>query len=169
MATMAKPTDLLKEEHKAVLQRLADLEQIINDLDQKEKVSAKLKELGSFFDTEFWVHFDKEEKALFPEFDNFMPRGAGPIAVMLEEHVVLRKTNADFQQAVAKYLGNADTAETRRAIYQSGSHFIGTLRDHIFKEDNILFRMAEIHLNAGQMEKVTLLFADIDRAKQVKA
>lgn len=166
MATIAKPTDLLKEEHKAVLQKLTDLEQLIDNLDQRDRVSAKLKELVSFFDTEFWIHFDKEEKALFPEFDSFMPRGSGPVAVMLQEHDVLRKTNGEIQRAVAKYLNQTDDAATRQSIYQNGTHFIGTLRDHIFKEDNILFRMAEMHLNPKQMEKVTLLFAQIETPKR---
>lgn len=74
----AKPTDILKEEHKNVLLKLDALEDILDNLKQKEKISAKLKELTSFFDTDFWVHFDKEEKALFPEFDNFMPRAEAP-------------------------------------------------------------------------------------------
>lgn len=88
-----KPTDILKEEHKSALQKLDALEDLIGNLNQKERISVELKELTSFFDTDFWMHFDKEEKALFPEFDNFMPRGSGPLAVMIEEHEVLRKTH----------------------------------------------------------------------------
>lgn len=166
MATVAKPTDMLKEEHKAVLQKLSDLEGLFNNLDRREQIAAKLKELISFFDTEFWIHFDKEEKALFPAFDSFMPHGAGPIAVMLQEHEVLRSTNAVIQQAIAKYLNGADDAQTKRTIYENGTHFIGTLRDHIFKEDNILFRMAEMHLSPQDNEKVAQLFAQIDIPKR---
>lgn len=165
MTNELTPGGILSQEHEAVLQKLDAMEQVLNNLEQKEKISAQLKELMSFFDTEFWVHFDKEEKALFPEFDSFMPRGAGPIAVMLSEHEVLRKTNAEIQQAVAKYLNGTDNAETRRKIYQNGEHFIGTLREHINKEDNILFRMAEMHLNQKQNEKIVKLFAEIEKSK----
>ena len=159
------PAELLREEHQSVLQKLDALEAAINNLEQKEKISAKLKELTSFFDTEFWGHFEKEEKALFPEFDSFMPRDSGPVGVMLAEHDVLRKTNAELQQAVAKYLNHADDAETKRAIGQNGTHFIGFLRDHIFKEDNILFRMADMHFDQKRNEKVIKLFAEIEKFK----
>ena len=164
MASMKKPTELLKEEHQGVLEKLDALESVINNLEQKEKVSSRLKELASFFDTDFWVHFDKEEKALFPEFDNFMPRGAGPLAVMIDEHEVLRKTNEVMQQAITSYLNHDDGVETRQAINQNGRHFIEFLRNHIFKEDNILFSMAEMHLDQRQNEKVVKLFAEIEKA-----
>lgn len=163
IASMKEPTELLKEEHQAVLEKLDALEGVIDNLDQREKISGKLKELTSFFDTDFWVHFDKEEKALFPEFDGFMPRGSGPLAVMIEEHEVLRKTNAVMQEAVTRYLSHADDAETRRTIAEKGTHFIDFLRNHIFKEENILFRMAAMHLKQTQNEKVVKLFSEMDR------
>lgn len=159
------PTNILKAEHQAVLGKLESMEEVINGLEQKDKVSSKLKELAAFFDKDFWVHFDKEEKALFPEFDNFMPRGAGPIAVMIDEHEVLRKTNAVMQTAIAAYLdGHDDSRATRQTIAQNGTHFIEFLRNHIFKEDNILFQMAEMHLQQAQNERAVRLFDEIEKA-----
>ncbi|MBI4282968.1 MAG: hemerythrin domain-containing protein [Chloroflexi bacterium] len=159
-----KPTDILRHEHETVLLKLTALEKDIGRLDKRDEISAELKELAAFFETEFWTHFDKEEKALFPEFDNFMPRGAGPIAVMLEEHVVLRKTNEVMQGAIARYLNHADDAATRQTINQNGSHFIDFLRAHINKEDGILFMMADMHLNQKQNEKVVKLFQEMEKA-----
>ncbi|MBI2851442.1 MAG: hemerythrin domain-containing protein [Chloroflexi bacterium] len=163
MIDTKKPTQLLKEEHQAVLQKLTAMERIFGRLDRKDEVSAELKELAAFFETEFWTHFDKEEKALFPEFDNFMPRGAGPIAVMLQEHIVLRDTNDVMQEAIARYLNGDNDAETKRTISQNGSHFIDFLRQHINKEDGILFRMTDMHLNQAQNEKVARLFREMDK------
>lgn len=165
MAETKKPTELLKDEHKAVLQKLTAMERIIGRLGEKEEISAELKELAAFFETEFWTHFDKEEKALFPEFDNFMPRGAGPIAVMMEEHVVLRKTNEVMQEAIARYLNHTDDAATRQTINQNGTHFINFLRAHINKEDSILFMMADMHLDQTQINKVIKLFGEIEASK----
>jgi len=158
-----KPTELLKEEHQAVLGKLAALEEIFHTLDQREKVTAKLRELSAFFDKDFWVHFDKEEKALFPEFDNFMPRGSGPLTVMLDEHETLRNTNEVMQEAIAKYLRLDDSAEVRQAIKQNGTHFIEFLRSHIFKEDGILFRMAEMHLKPEQNDRIVKLFDELEK------
>ncbi len=163
---MKQPTEILKEEHQAVLEKLAALESILENLEQREKVSARLREIAAFFETDFWLHFDKEEKALFPEFDNFMPRGSGPLAVMLDEHEVLRDTNAVMQQAIGSYLNNNDSAEVRQAIRQNGAHFIEFLRNHIFKEDSILFKMAEMHLKPAQNDRVVSLFAEMDRMSQ---
>lgn len=162
-----RPTDILKEEHEAVLEKLQSLEAAIDNLEQKERVSVKLKELSSFFNADFWVHFDKEEKGLFPEFDSFMPRGAGPLAVMINEHEVLRTTNEVMQKAIAAYLDNHDDGqETRQAITRNGMHFIEFLRSHIFKEDSVLFRMAEMHLEQTQNERVVKLFDEIEKRSQ---
>ena len=158
------PTDILKEEHDQVKKRLDTLEGVINDLGHRDEISAKLKDLMSFFASDFWMHFDKEEKALFPEFDNFMPRGAGPLAAMMDEHEVIRNTNDVLQEAVARYLDHDDGPETRKTIIESGTHFVGFLRGHIFKEDGILFRMAEMHLNQRQNEKVAKLFSEMEKA-----
>ncbi|MEK7354726.1 MAG: hemerythrin domain-containing protein [Chloroflexota bacterium] len=163
MAETKKPTEMLKDEHKAVLQKLTALENDINRLDKREVISAELKELAAFFESEFWTHFDKEEKALFPEFDSFMPHGAGPIAVMLQEHVVLRETNDVMQGAIKRYLKGAEDAETKRIISQNGSHFVNFLRSHINKEDSILFMMADMHLDQKQNEKVARLFQEMDK------
>lgn len=161
---MKNPTELLKEEHEQVGKKLDALERVINNLEQRDQVQSELKELALFFAVEFWVHFDKEEKALFPEFDGFIPRGVGPLAVMLDEHEVIRNTNDMLQEAVARYLDHDDSDETRRAIRQNGTHFIEFLRGHIVKEDGILFRMAEMHLTPAQNEKVVRLFSDIEKA-----
>lgn len=163
---MKNPTEILKEEHRAVLEKLAALEGVINDLEHEEKVSAKLKELASFFETDFWVHFDKEEKALFPEFDGFMPRGSGPLAAMVDEHGVIRNTNEVMQESVSSYLNGDRSAETRKTIRQSGMHFIQFLRAHISKEDSLLPRMAEMHLGQMQNERVVKLFSEIEKASE---
>jgi hemerythrin-like domain-containing protein len=162
------PVEILKQEHQGVLEKLKTLEWAFSNLDRRDEITPKLRELASFFKVEFWVHFDKEEKALFPEFDNFMPRGVGPIAAMISEHEVLRDTNEQTQAAIARYLNLDDGPETRQAIKQYGMHFIEFLRSHIFKEDGILFRMAEMHLTPGQNEKVVKLFPEVEkRAKEL--
>lgn len=163
MIDTKKPTEMLKDEHQAVLKKLTALEGDINRLDKREEISAELKELAAFFETEFWTYFDKEEMALFPEFDSFMPHGAGPLTVMMEEHRVLRNTNEVMQEAIARYLNGADDVATKQTINQNGSHFINFLRSHINKEDGILFAMADMHLNQKQNEKVVRLFQEMDK------
>ena len=158
-----KPTQLLSDEHKAVLQKLTALEKVFGNLDKKEAVAAELQELTTFFKVEFWVHFTKEEEALFPEIETFMPRNAGPLGVMLMEHEDLRKTNDVIQKLPAEYLGGAGGDATRKTLREQGTHFIQVLRDHINKEDNILFMIANMHLSPQQMDKVAKRFIEIDK------
>lgn len=158
------PTAMLKEEHQSVLQKLDALEEVTHHLDKKGEISAQLKELAAFFKTDFWVHFTKEEEALFPEIEKFMPRESGPVGVMLTEHEDLRNTNSQLQPAIAAYLKDSDNTETRGVIQKYGTHFIELLRDHIDKEDNILFMIADMHLDQAQIDKVAKLFAKIEGA-----
>lgn len=163
------PTEILRAEHENVLQKLDALEEVINYLEKKEAVSTRLKELASFFDTDFLVHFSKEEDALFPELEMFIPREHGPVGVMLIEHEELKKTNAEFQRGLSEYLGDSGGLEGRIKIQRYGAHFIGVLRDHIDKEDNILFMMADMHLDPEQRNKVLRLFAEIEKQKEKKS
>ena len=163
MANTKSPTQLLSDDHRAVLRKLDALEKIYGNLDKKDQVSAELKDLTEFFKTEFWVHFTKEEDALFPEMETFIPRNAGPIGVMLMEHDDLRKTNDIIQKAVTDYLGGDNSEATKKTLQEHGGHFIELLKNHIDKEDNILFMMANMHLSQAQMDKINGLFATIEK------
>ncbi|MBI2860250.1 MAG: hemerythrin domain-containing protein [Chloroflexi bacterium] len=163
MINTKKPTQILKEEHKEVLQKLDALEEIFAKLDSKQEVAERLKELAGFFAVDFWLHFAKEEEALFPEIEKFIPRDGGPTGMMLIEHEDLRNTNARIQEAVSQYLSGSDAPETREVIRKKGIYFIALLREHITKEDNILFMMADMHMDGNQAEKVLKLFGEIEK------
>ncbi len=162
MTNNKRPTEILSEEHQAVLQKLDALERVVNNLDKRDEVSAELKELAAFFKTEFWVHFTKEEEALFLEIEQFAPREGGPTGMMLIEHEELRNTNTIIQQGVDEYLGGSNSEEVKREIREQATKFIGLLRTHIDKEDNILFRMADMHFDQAQIDKVIKLFHEIE-------
>ena len=82
---------------------------------------------------------------------------------MLSEHEDLRNTNTGFQRVIDEYLGDSGDLEAVGMIQRYGTHFIGVLRDHINKENNILFMMADMHLDQTQIDKVIKLFDDIER------
>lgn len=166
MTSGKKPTEILREEHQNVLQKLDALEEVISHLDKKETISAKLKELASFFKTDFWVHFTKEEEALFPEIERFIPRDSGPTGMMLIEHEDLRNTNTELQRTIEVYFRDDDNLEAKGMIQGYGTHFIGVLRDHIDKENNILFMMADMHLDEAQIDKVIKLFHEIEKSEE---
>jgi len=164
MAETMSPTEILTHEHHEVLGKLERLETIFKSLDHKHTIALELQNLTAFFKTDFWLHFDKEERALFPEFDNFMPHGAGPLAVMREEHNVIRDTNDVLQESVARYLGDGNDAPTRQKIIESGSHFIGYLRSHIAKEDGMFPQLASMHLHDRENARILKGYAEIEKS-----
>ncbi len=164
MTLVVKPTEMLRQEHQKVLTKLDALESIIGQLGKQEADSGQLKEAAAFFETDFGVHFTKEEEALFPHLDEFIPRDGGPVGMMLLEHEDLRNTNTELQQAVSEHLGGTDNRDSEATIRKHGSHFIGVLREHIDKEDNIVFMMAEMHLDETVMGEIGQLFESIEQA-----
>lgn len=137
---MSSPLDSLRKEHKKVLKLLDNLEK---DLVNPEKA---VKEV-SLLEKEFDKHsLNKEEKVLFPEIEKFMPR-EGPTGVMMMEHKDLVESINDFKKSRDK---------------ETGVHIIELLRQHIDKEDNILFMMAEMHLDNNQKKSILEKFKKID-------
>jgi hemerythrin-like domain-containing protein len=125
-------------------------------------VASDLRELGEFFKTEIWDHFQKEEEALFPEIEKFLPREKGPTGQMLREHEDLRETNERFQRGIACYLADPRDGQAAALIQSSGRYIIDLLRNHIHKEDNVLFRMADMHLTEAQNRQILDLFEAIE-------
>nr|CAJ73574.1 hypothetical protein kuste2822 [Candidatus Kuenenia stuttgartiensis] len=157
-----RPTDELREEHAHVLKKLDALERIVTHPDKRPETTAELRTLATFFQTEFWVHFTKEEEALFPEMGKYTLVGKGPLGIMLREHVELRASNELWQAAVAGYLSNTDGSEFIAPMKGNATHFAWMLRDHINKEDNSLFVMAEQWLKPIEKQNVARLFIEIE-------
>jgi hemerythrin-like domain-containing protein len=87
------------------------------------------------------VHHQKEENLLFPSLGEkgFSPQ-QGPVAVMLQEHTLGRNFVKGLTDAIVLYkTGNENAIQEIRA---NVSGYISLLRNHIGKENNILFPMA---------------------------
>ncbi|HET8550391.1 MAG TPA: hemerythrin domain-containing protein, partial [Bryobacteraceae bacterium] len=87
-------------------------------------------------------HHQKEENILFPAMHRGgMPTDMGPIACMLKEHHQGREFVAGMAAAAdALRAGRPEAAAQFRA---DAAGYARLLADHIYKEDNILFMMAE--------------------------
>ena len=144
------PTEILRKEHEKVLKILDNLEKNIDD-----KNIASMKKEISVLEREFDKHsLNKEEKVLFPEIEKFMPREGGPTGMMIIEH-------KDLTESIKMFNGEKDINN----LIETGSHIISLLREHIDKENNMLFMMAEMHLNNKQKEIILKKFKEIDLKK----
>lgn len=98
-------------------------------------------------------HHAKEEEALFPALaGRGVPVEGGPIGMMLHEHTLGRKLLADIRSNLAS-AGQGDQ-EACATVRDRATQYIGLLRNHIWKEDNVLFRMARGVLDASSCQQL---------------
>lgn len=139
-----RPTEILMNEHRLIERVLDALEAASTRLDAGQEVRA-----GFFLDAADFVagfadgtHHRKEEGVLFGAMitGGSAARG-GPIDMMLEEHEQGRAyTRAIRDSARALERGDADA---RRKLAASARRYVALLREHIVKEDEMLFPMAD--------------------------
>lgn len=147
-------TDDLRAEHQGILKMLAILRAIAAGLKPgaplpRRQLGDILEFLRVFADK---CHHGKEEDILFLALEQAgMPRQGGPIGVMLHEHVLGRGHIRDMGAA----LEVGDSA----AFAAAGLAYADLLTQHIAKENNVLFPMAERLLGA---EALTAMQEDFE-------
>lgn len=153
-----KPTEVLMGEHRVIEQVLDCLEALAHECDVRGQIdadaAAKLLEvLATFADR---CHHGKEENQLFVALEKRgFPRHVGPMAVMLDEHEIGRRAIQEMRNALVD--GGLDPAAAARRFHRAATGYVELLRDHIAKEDGVLFPMAESVL--GEAEKAAVLAA----------
>lgn len=148
------PTDILRKEHEKVL---GILNQIETGLEKKDAKS--LAENISILEREFDKHsLNKEEKALFLEIEKFIPRENGPTGVMVAEHRELTELIKAFKE-------DAGINDFEK-LNETGKSIFSILRPHIDKENNMLFTIADMHLDDEQKKTVAEKFEEIDSASR---
>jgi len=147
--------ETLMSEHR-IIERGIDALAAFAD-ETRRRTSDDKQELGRFveFIREFAdaCHHGKEEDILFKAMvEAGFPSQGGPIAAMLHEHDVGRafvKRLADLAAQAAPWSG-----EDREALAEAAHGYANLLRQHIHKEDAILYPMAEQHLPPQAMQRV---------------
>lgn len=137
-----RPTEILSSEHRVIEQVLDCLEALAREardggrLDV-ERAGTVLKILRTFADR---CHHGKEEDRLFPMLvARGMSTHVGPIAVMLDDHRASREH--------IRRMGAARDAADAARFVPAALDYVGLLRDHIAKEDSVLFPLAESMLD----------------------
>ncbi len=137
-------THTLVDEHRLILRMIALLEK-----------NASLTAAGEYLNWQFYLdvidfirnyadrfHHAKEEDVLFKALvDNGMPKDNSPVAAMLMEHDQGRNFVRDLEAAVHKAATN--NTERCQAVAENALGYAALLRDHICKEDEILYPLAE--------------------------
>lgn len=159
-------TKQLKEEHKAVKQALKILDKICKKLSKGEKVDPKhldnlLDFLRTFVDK---CHHGKEEGVLFPAMEKAgVPNEDGPIGMMLIEHDMGRGFIRGMAEGIEKY-GKGEVKAAKEIVKNTRDYTV-LLNDHIDKEDNILYMIADMHLPPDDQKDLLKEFDKIEEEK----
>jgi hemerythrin-like domain-containing protein len=146
----ATATEVLKEEHRVIEKVLDALERLAKGAETSALAEwEKAIDFARNFADK--CHHLKEENLLFPALEEHgIPREGGPIGMMLAEH----EEGRGYVRAMAAAAGK-DSVDNRQILRETANAYIRLLRQHIQKEDEVLFQMADGVLSAE--EQKTLL------------
>ena len=154
---------VLMEEHRIIEGVLVSLEAAASRLDAGQPVRT-----GFFVDAADFIkgfadgcHHRKEEGVLFPAMEAAgLPRQGGPIQVMLAEHEEGRRLTRGIREAAERLQGGQPQAKVQ--LVSSAQSYVALLRQHIAKEEQILFPMADQVLDATRQAEVIEAFERIE-------
>jgi hemerythrin-like domain-containing protein len=160
-----KATQQLKDEHEGVKIMLSILEQVCRHLEavgnpNREHFEGILEFLKVFVDK---CHHGKEEDLLFPALIAVGVPKEGPIAVLLHEHEMGRHYVKTMGEAYAAYI--AGDKSKSKEIMQNGHGYISLMKDHIEKENNVLFVMADSRLSEKRQDELFEGFEKIEEER----
>ena len=153
---------ILSKEHENILKIVDALEFKIEQLNDKSIDISFFKKVIDFirnYADKF--HHAKEEDILFKEFNKCAEEGCvhcNPVEQMLVEHDEGRKN--------VKLMESGLNEKNKDKLIEGATNYIRLIREHIFKEDNILYPMADEVLSE-EVKKIMLeKFKEISIAKK---
>lgn len=161
---MTKPIDVLMDEHRLIEQVLGSLESCAlavraDTTLERPLVAEYARFFRGFADA---CHHGKEEDILFRRMvERGFPTEGGPLAVMLHEHVEGR-ARVSAMRGVGEGEGELASAE-RDTFLASATTFVPLLRQHILKEDRILYPMALRMLTGPELDQMESEFEEFAR------
>jgi hemerythrin-like domain-containing protein len=160
-----KATQQLRDEHEGVKIMLNIIEQVCQKLQATGNLNGEhfegiLEFLKVFVDK---CHHGKEEELLFPALVAVGVPEDGPIAVMLHEHQMGR----NYVKAIGTAFAGYKTGEifSSKGVLQNAHGYISLLREHIEKENDVLFVMADNLLPEKRQDELFEGFEKIEEER----
>jgi hemerythrin-like domain-containing protein len=158
-------TDVLRDEHETILDVLAALETITRPAALAEGLDLQsaqeaLDFLRGFGDS---CHHGKEEQHFFPALAaHGLPRDVGPLAVMNAEHDEGRALLARMVEALAD--ANRSKPGGPARFEAAATAYVALMRDHIDKENGVLFPMGDGMLSEAEQAALMGEFEHFEHA-----
>ena len=155
-------TQILMEEHGVIERVLTALETAANRVSQGDEIQPAFFVNAALFIKNFadGSHHHKEEGVLFVAMtESGIPTQGGPIGVMLAEHEQGRAFTRGMKEAAEKW--EAGDLSARATVVENALGYVALLRQHIQKENKILFPMADRLISPARQAKVSADFEQI--------
>ena len=156
-----RPTEDLMNEHRVIERMLVVVSRAADRLNEGREVGSEVFVGAADFFKNFAdrCHHGKEEKLLFKK---MMERGVsgevGPIAVMLREHEDGRAHVRKIAELSARKLDE----RSRTELIKHAKAYVDLLGQHIQKEDNILYPMANQILTSEDQKELEKGFDEVE-------
>lgn len=159
-----RATDALKADHRIIERVLRVVENLAAD-PQRGSLAAWEKAVDFIRNFADKCHHLKEEKIFFPTLEERgIPIAGGPIGVMLQEHEEGRRYVRAMAGALA--LADEEPEEAKRILVENAGPYLRLLKEHILKEDEILFAMADGALSPQEQRRLLHEFEEHE-AKEI--
>lgn len=156
-------TKILMDEHRVIERVLSALQIATERVSREEEMRPAFFVNAALFIKHYadGCHHNKEEGVLFIAMnDSGVPTEGGPIGVMLAEHEEGRAFTREMKDAAQKW--DVGDLSARPAVVQNAQGYVALLLQHIQKEDNILFPMAD---RVIPVERQQLIWKEFERIK----
>jgi hemerythrin-like domain-containing protein len=158
--------DILVSEHRAVEKAITELEGLIDEFLVNSEVPGVSKqalgEIADYLSRHLLLHIEKENQALFPVLEKFLSPEAGPLTVMLDEHLQIARSFCGLRGGVLELDQHPATGGPAAArIRDHGRTLIYELRNHLLKEERVLFPFAEGHMSEEDDRWIVERFEEI--------
>lgn len=156
---MTTATQNLESDHVQILRLVEVMERITEtEHPNTDHLDLVVKIIREFADG---VHHAKEEELLFPMMvQKGFSNQTGPVAVMLHDHVEGRYFVKEMAENISLVKqGNSDAL---KALYSYMLGYADLLKNHIAKENNVLFRMADNVFSNAEQESLLLDFVKVE-------
>lgn len=158
--TQRKPTEELEREHLTIQKVVGAMEVLINRLEAgKDAEAAVLIDVSEFLQTfADKFHHGKEESYLFKLLEKKgVPLGGCTLEALLQDHEKCRSLLADLKTSSERYIRTPGTG--REALVGVFRSLIELYTTHIWKEDFLLFPMADKILSDSEQKELSAKFS----------
>ncbi len=159
-----RPTDVLRHEHRRLEERLAGLSEaleLIGERGAENQLLDRIEETASHIDREMAVHHRKEEEGLFPVLTPYLDRHLN-LDGRIADHEDLRIMSGKFRAAIAECRADDADLFAAQMLRGYGLYIVHLVLEHLLKEDQILFLVAEHCLSAEEEADIFRRFQRID-------